>query len=98
MALEGIVVMLDNEQINQLRYLPPRIGVYGDQFKKKNVSESGVRTWQYETDKFGNRIRVPYEDKERRELPEKWQGLCTRTQKCYDLMDAFVEQNFSPGF
>ena len=71
--------MLENEQINQLRYLPPRIDVYGNQFKKKDVSKGGVRTQEFEIDKYRNRIRVPYEDKEKRELPEKWQGLCTKT-------------------
>ena len=98
MASEGIVVMLENEQINQLRYLPPKIGVCGDQYQKKNVDEGGLRTWQYETNNYGNRIKVPYEDKERKELPERWQGLYTRTQNCYDLTDAFVKQNFSAGF
>ena len=89
---------MDKEQINQLGYLPPKIGVYGDQYQKKNVGIGGLRTWVYETDDKGNRIKVAYEDKEKRELPAKWQGLCTATQKCYDLTDAFVEQNFSPGF
>ena len=94
---EGIVVTLDEEQINQLRYLPAKMGVYGDQYQKKNVGLGGLRTWVYETDDKGNRIKVAYEDKEKRELPAKWQGLCTATQKCHDLTDAFVEQNFSPS-
>ena len=62
-------------------YIFPKKFLVGDVCKKVDVNKTpGIKEWEFATDGDGRRIKVNPTEKEEKEIPEKWQGLCNETK------------------
>ena len=95
-ADEQMVVKLDNDIINKLKYHPPTKVKIGNIYKIKSyrTTKSGKKVPEYATDDAGRKIKV---DREELIKEERWTGYCTVKQKVVELTRDFVETNFSTG-
>ena len=89
---------MEDDEINMLKYYHPKKVVVGDQYKKIEISNQGVKRLEFALDDDGNRIKLDKSEKEVQWLEERWVGYCRATRKSYTLTTEFVEQNFSAGY
>ena len=95
---EDIKVKIDKDVITALHYKPPKKIGSGDLYKKREVSNQGVKSLEYATDDNGNCIKLDKSEKEERILPEKWMGYCSETRHLHTLTTEFVKKIFTEGF
>jgi len=57
-----------------------------------------VKALEYVLDRNGEKIKIPLEEREVEEIPEKWIGWCKESKKGYTLTLEFVEKIFSKGW
>jgi len=75
-------VKIEDDTTNQLRYIPPKKLVIGDQFKKVDINvRPGIKEWEFATDEKGRRIKVKWTEKEEKGLPEKGKGCAMKAKK-----------------
>ena len=94
---KNISVKIDKDVITGLHYKPPKKIVSGDLYKKKEISNQGVKSLVYATDENRNCIKLDKSEKEERILPEKWSGYCSETRHVHMLTTTFVEKTFFLG-
>ena len=86
---EQVLVKIKNDTINMLRYCHPKKMVVGDQYKKIEVSNHGVKWLEYAYDNAGNRIKLDKSEKQEIMLVKKWVGYCRATRRAYSLSTEF---------
>ena len=91
---EKVLVKIKDDTITMLQYFHPKKMVVGDQYKKIEVSNQGVKSLVYATDNAGNRIKLDKSEKQEIMSSEKWLGYCRANRKSYTLSTEFVEKNF----
>jgi hypothetical protein len=93
-------VVLDDEQINKLKYIPPKKMKVGPIYEIESYRTTGTGTVApiYKLDKNNQRIRTNKEDKEERLIEEKWAGYCKDKKKIINLTWEFVKANFTSGY
>lgn len=92
---ENVVLSLDNEPINMLKYVPARTVYTGDMFVKVK-DEHGNDTKKFALNKKGERIKSNILTEVVH--PPKWIGYCRGSQRRVELTNDFVQANFALGF
>ena len=80
-------VVLDDDQINKLKYIPPRKMKVGNIYEVDyyRTTSTGHCVPVYKLDKNNQRIKISTEDKKDKIIEEKWIGYCKDKQRSINL-------------
>jgi hypothetical protein len=93
---ENKYVLIDDNEINMLKYIPEKDTSAGGETKYEKemiVTKGGKKKKVFKLDKDGQKI--PITDTV---IEAHWKGYCKKTKKLVPLEEAFVFDNFTPGF
>src|SRR5687767_3523936 len=98
--MEDLVILLDNNQINKLKYFPPKKMKVGSVYEVEGywTSKAGQLIPVHKLNNKGHKIRTSTENKKDKFIEEKWVGYCKASQKTIPLTLEFVHANFTPAF
>ena len=91
-------VMLEEDEINMLKWVPDKEVPYGPYFEQEEVTTAeGEKKLVYKKDFNGKKI--PIKEQPTKLVPAHWVGYSKATKKVHDLTEEFVNgNNFLPGF
>lgn len=101
MENEQHYAVLNDDQINKLKYIPPRKTKVSNQFEVEEFKSSksgGNLILIFKLDKDGNSIKPSPKSKHEKIIKEKWLGYSKNVNKVEILSPKFVKANFTQGY